>query len=136
MKPYKLLWYTILLIVLLTLIDPKSSLSIQMHATYFVMRTYDFTLLFTIILSVTGGLYWLLRNSRLINWLSYLHIFLTVVCCLVFIMLCLKQTYFALSSELQSSSTSGTLSIASFFTLLFAQILLFINAIQALLRHK
>ena len=78
-KPYKILWWTIPIIFLPLLLGSESAFDIQLHDSYYVIDSLYLALLISAILLVVGGIYWLLKNYKLINFLSAIHYVLTTM---------------------------------------------------------
>jgi heme/copper-type cytochrome/quinol oxidase subunit 1 len=50
-----------------------SAFDLQLHDTYFVLPLGNVTILFTFILGILGGAYWILKPYKLIPILSIIH---------------------------------------------------------------
>jgi len=77
-KPYKVIWRSIPFLIGLSLIGWNKTIDIQMHDTYFVIALFHVGIFFSIILTVLGSLYWLVRNKQLINWITIVHVIITI----------------------------------------------------------
>ncbi len=76
-KPYKPIWYSILLLIVLSMIGFNNAIDIQLHDTYFVIALIHTGILFSIYLGIIGIIYWLIRNKRLVNWMTVTHVVTT-----------------------------------------------------------
>mgnify|MGYP001796452208 FL=1 len=66
-KPYQALWYTMLIILLVSLIRSNSSLDLQLHDTYFVVATIQIGIPLCIVLGILGLAYWVVRTKKLVD---------------------------------------------------------------------
>ena len=65
-------------------IDSDSVSDINIHDTYYVIPEIYFTVAFTILYLIAGSIYWLLRNFRLMKFLTVAHTFLSIVIVILF----------------------------------------------------
>ncbi len=73
-KPYQALWYTMLIILLVSLIRSNSSLDLQLHDTYFVVATIQIGIPLCIVLGILGLAYWVVRTKKLVDWMTAVHV--------------------------------------------------------------
>ena len=77
-KPYKAIWYSILFLFGLSIIGWNNTIDIQLHDTYFVIASIHIGVLFSIYLGVIGIIYWLIRKKKLIDWMTVIHVVITI----------------------------------------------------------
>ena len=95
LKPYKILWWTIPIVILCFTFLTRDTIDIQMHDTYFVIPPHQLSILFTLILGGIGGLYWVLKDRHLNALLSSIHSIGTAVSLIVItLMLTVRNKYF------------------------------------------
>ena len=85
-KPYMFLW-TLIPVLLVFVVICNYEIDIQMHDTYIVGYLSHFGILFSIFLFFTGGIYWLLRRRKMIEWLTVFHVIVTILGILVVVIL-------------------------------------------------
>ena len=78
-QPYKIIWGIIPIIVILSLINLKGTIDIQLHDTYFVIAFIHLSFFLSAILIITGLLYWLVRRKKLISWMTLAHVLSTIL---------------------------------------------------------
>ena len=91
-KPHKLAFFAIPIILALALINLQSKIDIQVFDTYFVLTTLQLAMVFTLVLAVSGSVYFFLRNKILFPWMTQTHIVSTVSTCILSICLSLYFT--------------------------------------------
>jgi len=138
-KPHSFLFLLIPVILLLALFGIGSTIDIQMHNTYFVIDPFYFGILLSIILGGIGGLYWLVINKKLIDWITMIHVMVTSIGLLLITILTLKP-------ELLNSTTginyleyySTIIRIVSIATLiwLLCQLLFLVNLFIGISRSR
>ena len=77
-KPYKAIWYSILFLFGLSIIGWNNTIDIQLHDTYFVIASIHMGVLFSIYLGVIGIIYWLIRKKKLVDWMTVIHVVITI----------------------------------------------------------
>lgn len=77
-KAHIYLWVSILPILFIPLFNLKATIDIQLHDTYFVVAKFHIGLLFSIYLALIGFIYWLFRNKKLIPWMTWTHVLVTL----------------------------------------------------------
>lgn len=77
-KPYQAIWWSIPIILGLSLLGFKNTIDLQMHDTYFVVSYVHIRILIAVVLGITGFVYWLVRKKRLTNWMTFLHVAITI----------------------------------------------------------
>lgn len=88
-KPYKAIWYSILFLFGLSIIGWDNTIDIQLHDTYFVIASIHFGVLFSIYLGIIGIIYWLIRKKRLVDWMTVIHVVITILTFALIIITCL-----------------------------------------------
>lgn len=90
-KPYKFLWLSIPLIVIVILICPRGTFDLQLHDTYFVITSNQVAIISSIFLGLVGLLYWLLKEFDFVIWLRTLTVVSTIICVIGLILLSIFQ---------------------------------------------
>jgi len=126
-KPYKIIWLSIPLVIGLSLIGLNKTIDIQMHDTYLVISLFHVGILFSIILGVIGFFYWLMRKKKLINWMTVVHVIITIGSFLIILIGAMLAKIFFLQVDtltpLSSIILIGLLSQLLFlFNLIFSSI--------------
>ena len=78
-KPYKVIWLSIPILLILSLIGIGSTLDIQMLDTYLVLAPSHVGISLSIILALIGLLYWLVKEKSLISWMTVSHVIATLL---------------------------------------------------------
>lgn len=73
-RPYQILWIAIPVFILVSLTRIHSTLDLQIHDTFYTMASFDFAVLTSAVLGVSGLLYWLFRNKKLSRWITGIHV--------------------------------------------------------------
>ncbi len=77
-KPYKPIWYTIPLLIGLSILGLNATIDIPLHDIYFVISSIHIGMLLSGFLGIIGVIYWLMRKIKLINWLTIIHVVITI----------------------------------------------------------
>jgi len=125
-KPYHTLWYSIPIILLLAAFGFTHSFDLQLHDTYFVMSTFHLGIAGSIILAITGLLYWFVKSKVLINWMISVHVVVTIGTIVFLLFIGYNKTLLNFTSQV------GVIVIALF---LVSQLIFIINLAVSLLRH-
>lgn len=133
--PHKLTWATILLISIITILAPSKTVDIQMHDTYIVMALLHLGIAFSIILGFIGGVYWLFRKKKLIQWMTFTHLGITLFSFLSISIIALFYQNFARSNP-DFFRIINQLLLTLIPIVLFIQILFLINLIISSIRNK
>ena len=99
--PYKVWWYAIPILLLLSALGPGRSIDIQWHDTYFIITSLSFSILFSIMAGVFGIMYWAFRNRKLSKWMTLFHLIINLMSFIGVILLSLF--YFELMGRNRSS---------------------------------
>jgi len=83
-KPYKIFWLSIPILLAISIMGMNQTTDIQLHDTYFVIDVVHVGILFSVIAGLIGLLYWLFRNKRLVNWMTFSHVITTSLFLLLF----------------------------------------------------
>jgi len=83
-KPYKIFWLSIPILLAISIMGMNQTTDIQLHDTYFVIDVIHVGILFSVIAGLIGLLYWLFRNKRLVNWMTFSHVITTSLFLLLF----------------------------------------------------
>jgi heme/copper-type cytochrome/quinol oxidase subunit 1 len=77
-KPYNPIWIAIPPLIGLAILGSNSGIDLQLDDTYFVIALTHIGIFFSIVLGIIGFLYWLTTNKKLINWMTGLHVSVTI----------------------------------------------------------
>ncbi|MBK8699228.1 MAG: hypothetical protein IPN29_06645 [Saprospiraceae bacterium] len=125
-KPYKPLWWTIPLILGLSIIGYNGIIDIQYHDTYFVIATIHLGYFFSTFLFIIGLIYWLIRKKTLVNWMTLFHVIFTISVFLVIILVSLFHRIFG----------EEMVSFLVFLLLVLSQVIFLLNLTIGLIRNK
>ncbi len=85
-KPHKQIWYSIPMIVVLSMIRVNSTIDIQLHDTYLVIKSLHIGVIFSVILGIIGLVYWVMKEKKLVNWMTRFHVATTIfVFCIIMV---------------------------------------------------
>ena len=87
---YKLIWISTLLLLGLCFLGVNKLIDIQLYDSYFVISIFHLGLVCSGYLALTGFIYWLVRNKRLLSWMTVSHIFITILTFFMLVILSLK----------------------------------------------
>ena len=79
LHPYKIFWWATPLIFLSIALGPDSIFDLQLHDTYYVVSSFHFAIVCSLLFGFFGAIYWLFRERKLIHFLSILHAFTSVI---------------------------------------------------------
>jgi heme/copper-type cytochrome/quinol oxidase subunit 1 len=85
--PYRWLWASMPVFLLIVLLSTQRSVDIQMHDTYFVTSLLQLAIVAALLCGLLGGIYWLARRRQLITSLTVIHVVLSVGALLLFLFL-------------------------------------------------
>jgi heme/copper-type cytochrome/quinol oxidase subunit 1 len=134
-KPYKPIWITIPLILVLSIIGINSAIDIQMHDTYFVIASIHIGILFSIILGIIGFLYWLARSKRLVKWMTAIHVTSTIV---TFVVIVLTGLIFkkVIESDFEIFRTVNQIVLVITLIAILSQLIFVTNLFVGLIRNQ
>jgi len=93
-RSYTFLWWCIPVLFIPMIMGTDTYFDLQLHDTYIVFGTLHLSIIFSIVLVVLGGLYWLLKDYPLIMPLKFLHVLGTPLLVLGFVVLAILQTIY------------------------------------------
>lgn len=134
-QPYKILWWTIPVMFLLIVFGIDSTFDIQKHDTYYVVSSLHLTMLFTLILSFLGGIYWLLRFHKLQPILNMIHALGTSFCFIGIVLSAILQSIYRTKDMLLFNELNSIGAILIFMFFIF-QFIFIINILIGLIRGK
>ncbi|MDF1697574.1 MAG: hypothetical protein P1U56_17145 [Saprospiraceae bacterium] len=132
-NPYKIIWTTIPVLLLISFLSSNSTIDIQLHDTYIVLTPFDLAICCGLLLGVIGLLYWLTRNRKKVDWVTAIHCFLSITSSLSIVGTAIYFAHFA-ALNVENFSLMNRIIIVLFLLLIFSQIVLIINLIISLLR--
>ncbi|MDF4204446.1 hypothetical protein PXD56_15835 [Maribacter sp. SA7] len=137
--PHIIFWILIPFILLVGFLKPDKTLVINIYDTYLVMDLINLTVLISIIFGILGFGYWVIikLNRKLLNWLTVIHLILTILGFLILLLIPI------ISPEIHQDSPGldfvfhhdlGQIGISTLFLVIIIQLLYLINIITALFR--
>lgn len=128
-KYYKILWWSIPVVLILLLLNGSKPIELQIHSTYLVFSSIQLAIILSLILGVLGGLYWMFREYKLVNVLSWIHAGGTSLGILGFSIMAVFQTLFAVDNL-------DAMKVNLITILVLIQFLFIVNMILGLCRGK
>ena len=106
-----------------------------MHDTYFVIASIHIGLLFSVLLGIIGLIYWLIRNKRLVNWMTAIHVTSTI---LTFALIILTGLIFkkVIESDFETFRTINQILFAIILYAFLSQLIFITNLILSLIKSK
>lgn len=134
-RPYKVIWYSVLFLIGLSIIGWKNTIDIQLHDTYFVIASIHIGVLFSIYLGVIGIIYWLIRKKKLVDWMTVLHVIFTIS---TFALIITTGLIFqkVIESDFEIFRTVNQILFVVFLIALLSQLIFITNLIIGLIRNK
>lgn len=143
-KTHYWFWITSIFFLVLTFlywfISATSAIDINFHDTYFVMASFDITVILVVLYSIAGLIYWLFSKFKVSTnrILSKIHTIITIGSILIYYV-----GYYIIESRPKSEFPlfdDGSLSIMTFktiliFIVLVTQLLFLANIITSLTKH-
>ena len=131
-KPYKIIWYSILLILTISFVGYNKIMEIQQHDTYLVINVVQVGLILAFILSLIAFIYWIIRHRKNNYYLTKIHILLTITCASLIMVFGLFSNYFkGVNFPLYCK-----IILVLIFLFLLVQLLLILNIGYSLSRKK
>ena len=78
LQTHKLVWISILPILLISSLGKNTIFDIQYHDTYFIFPLLHLGILFSIVLGIIGLIYWWISDRPVINWMKLVHLGVTI----------------------------------------------------------
>ena len=133
--PHFMFWILIPIILLIGLLKPDKTLDINIHDTYIIIALLHLAVLISIIFGILGLGYWVVikLNKRLVNWLTIIHLIITVIslCLIILIPFFLPESNQGITSLYFDAQVTITLSA---LVAVCIQSLYLVNIITALIR--
>lgn len=133
-KPYKVIWYSIPFLLLLSAVKLSQALDFQFHDTYVVISLLHIGIFLAIILLILGLIYWLMRRRKLVSWLTVLHLVGTIIPFFTVIFLGLYYDRTLIGGHQMYNSFHANFVIIAFLIGVVSQLFFFINIIFVLFR--
>lgn len=130
---YKILSWSILLVLPLFVLGPQSALDIQYHDSYLVLGSIHLAAAFIIFLAILAASYWLLRDYKLIRSVSMLHTIVTISTIVVIIMITVLQSR-RREIDIQRFLALNPFIIRLFMLLFWIQMVFVLNMLLGLIR--
>ncbi|WP_299326009.1 hypothetical protein [uncultured Maribacter sp.] len=133
--PHFMFLILIPIILLIGLLKPDKTLEINIHDTYILIALLHLAVLISIIFGILGLGYWVVikLNKRLVNWLTIIHLIITVIslCLIILIPFFLPESNQGITSLYFDAQVTITLSA---LVAVCIQSLYLVNIITALIR--
>ena len=134
-KPYKLIWWSMTIILGLSIIRYNDAIDIQIHDTYIVIALIQIGLLFSMILGIIGLVYWLVRHKKLVSWMTAIHVIVTVLT-FIFIVLRVLMPHFFLEGHFDIVRAINQIIFIVILIAILTQFVFLTNLIFSLIRNK
>lgn len=128
-KPHQSIWLATGLLLLLSVYGIGRVLDVQLHDTYAIFDTAHLGLGFAALLATTGLIYWLLRDRRLVGWMTAVHVVTTVAAFVAIVLACLLS-----NPETVIAIPPGAALVLAVLVFYLSQGLFVTNALVGLLR--
>lgn len=92
-KPYKILWFCTPFFWLISLLFPNDRADIQLHDTYIALAPIHLAMIFCLIPILTGFIYYIFNNTKLLNWMTKVHVFGTLLISFALIFLLMYNAF-------------------------------------------
>lgn len=142
-KPFKFLWWTIPVVFIISLINWKNSVDIQMHDTYFVIAFIHVGIIFVLTLAIMGGIYWLVRSKKLIGFLTVIHVIITIFFILAILIFFMRPqpeiantTSDQMNAILENRRLWNQMAITGILTWILSQSTFLVNLVIGLIRNE
>lgn len=135
-KPYKLFWILIPLILLISMLRRNSFVDLQFHDTYFVINAINIGVLLSLILGISGILYWIFRKRKLIGWLTQLHVFSMLIIIIAILILIYLNSFLTPIGDFENYMLLMNFWYCLILATLLSQFLFFTNLIVSLFNPK
>ena len=134
-KPYKLIWSLIPIVLVSYLISPREIVPLQLHYAYFIVSILQLATNLSILLVLIDSLYWLLKDFRLMCWISICHVLTTIISLTLFTSVAAQEIK-TLENNFQFHRTLNALVWITILSLGMAQLLFISNLIIGIRRGK
>jgi len=134
-KAYTILGYSIPLIFVLPFLGKNGAFDLQLHDTYFVFSSLHIALACTTILGISGVIYWMLRDYKLIPTFSTIHSIVTPLSFIGIILIAIRHTTLG-NRDLEIFKTLSSVTLILILLFIGGQLLFIINIIVGLIRGK
>ena len=134
-KPYKTIWYSIFFLFGLSIIGWDNTIDIQLHDTYFVIASIHIGVLFSIYLGIIGIIYWLIRKKTLVDWMTVIHVVITI---LTFALIIITGLIFqkTIEGDFETFRTVNQILFVVILIALLSQLMFIINLAFGSIRNK
>jgi len=86
-KPHKVVWSFILVVLAIVIVKRVVMIDVQMHDTYIVFSPIELGAMISAFLGLFGMIYWLMRNKKLIDWMTIVHVIVSFIIILIFMII-------------------------------------------------
>ena len=77
-KPQKVVWTFIIVVAAIMITKRVLILDVQMYNAYFGFGPIQTGILISAFLGLIGLIYWLMRNKKLVDWMTIIHVIVTL----------------------------------------------------------
>ncbi len=135
-KPYAQLWLIIPLILITSFLSKNDTIDLQIHDTYFVFNYFLIGIILSLILGVSGFLYWLLRNKKLIPLLTKIHLVSMIIFSFLMVSTMFLSTHFVMTGDIERYRASMNTWIIVLLLIILSNILFFLNLVIGLFKNQ
>jgi heme/copper-type cytochrome/quinol oxidase subunit 1 len=134
-KPYKSIWWSIPIVLGLSIIGFNSAIDFEMHDTYLVISSIHIGILFSILLGIIGLMYWLIRKKRLVDWMTAIHVTSTII---IFVLIVLTGLIFkkVIESDFKIFRTVNQIMFIIILIAMLSQLVFIANLLFSLIKNK
>lgn len=134
-KPYSFFLRTIILLGVIGAFMPKETFEIQWHDTYFVIAFWHALLALFFYFGVNMGLYWMVKNRKLVRWMTLFHLITTAIFILCFIIFGYTNNKYLIMDFCSTyPSRFQQVFVYSILLFLLSQLIFLLNLLISLLR--
>lgn len=135
-KPHLIFLLAIPILLLTGYLSGDTTLDINIHDTYYVIKYMQLTVLVSILFGLIGMIYWIMVNAdkRLSKWLSRTHVGLTLSG--ILIVLILSQFYRPDQKELEFNNNLSLVISLTILISIVGQIIIPINMIYKVIKRE
>jgi heme/copper-type cytochrome/quinol oxidase subunit 1 len=129
------MWYSVLFIIGLSTIGRDNTIDIQLHDTYFVFASIHIGVTFSIYLGVIGIIYWLIRKKKLVDWMTVIHVVITIS---AFVLIIITGLIFqeVIEENFETFRTINQILFVVILIALLSQLIFLTNLIFGLIRNE
>ena len=134
-KPYKLIWWFIPIILVLSGLDYSAVIEVNFLNLYFVATSLQIGIVSSIILGVLGFIYWKARHIKLVNWITNIYIVFTLMSFISILCIALFLSKNCSQQDFETYRLINQLLLLSIWIATLSQLIFIINLIYSMIRN-